>query len=50
MSFLSRLLSRFGGSTQRSSGRFDQIPERGEILSRFIFSRSQIPFFQWAIR
>lgn len=40
MRFLSRLLLRFEGSTRPSSVRFDQLPERGEILSRFIFSRS----------
>ncbi len=40
MRFLSRLLSRFGGSTRPRSVRFDQVPERGEVLSRFMFSRS----------
>lgn len=40
MRFLSRLLSRFGGSIRPSSIRFDQVPERGEVLSRFIFSTS----------
>ena len=40
MSFLSQLLSRFGAFIRRSSGRFDQVPERGETLSRFIFSKS----------
>lgn len=38
--FLTRLLSHFGGSTPRSSLRFDQAPGRGEVLSRFIFSKS----------
>lgn len=38
MRCLRRLLSRFVGSTQRSSIRFDRVPERGEPLTRFIFS------------
>jgi hypothetical protein len=40
MRFLTRLLSRFGVCTQRSSLGFDQIPERREVLSRFIFSKN----------
>ena len=40
MRFLRRLLSHFEGFTRRSRVRFDQVPERGEVLSRFIFSKS----------
>lgn len=40
MRFLSRLLSRFEGFIHRSSVRFDRAPGRGEVLSRFIFSRN----------
>ena len=40
MPFLRRLLSPFEDSTRRSSVRFDQVPELGEILSRFIFSKN----------
>lgn len=37
--FLKRLLSRFGDFTPRGSPRFDRVPGRDEVLSRFIFSR-----------
>lgn len=40
MRFLSRLLSRFEGFIPRSRVRFDRVPDRGELLSRFIFSRN----------
>lgn len=38
MRCLRRLLSRFVGFTQRSSRRFNRVPEREETLTRFIFS------------
>jgi hypothetical protein len=40
MRFLSRLFSHFAGFIRRSSVRFDEVPQREEVLSRFIFTRS----------
>ncbi len=42
MRFLSRLLSLFEGSAPQSSARFDEVPDSGEELTRFLFSKGHL--------